>query len=239
MEDVSFVGDRFLLGAITQLQAMKSAAKIERKLIPYMYEQFNVIFAYVNQTSYVRSTAARALNAMTATFNRKNKLPTYILFMLDRDLLENIGYLEHGVSHVIKKILGWLTREVNHTINARISDLIRKNPGTVRSTPYVIWIQMFQRPEAQNCLGDYYNRHRPDFNDMLLNLISKYRDHRMIEITSLEKHHFNDQGDLNAQGYEKTWKEVDFRLKQFDRGDIDLRPDRFTSNGKFVGDRKY
>ena len=98
---------------------------------------------------------------------------------------------------------------------------------------------MFQRPEVQNSLGDYYNRHRPDFNDMLLNLISKYRDHHTIEITSLEKHHFNDQGDLNAQGFEKMWKEVDVRLKQFDRGDIDLRPDRFTSNGKFVRDRKY
>ena len=226
--------DKFLVSALPPLQAMKTASQLQCKPIPYVYEQFNITFAYVNQTSYVRSIAAWILNALIQTFNRKNKLPMYIIMIPDKDIWDNIGYFQEGTSLIIKKVLGWLAREINGTINGRINNLSAKNPGAVRSSPYIIWVQMFAR-HGTDCVSNHIYSHKRQFNDILLSMISKYRDHRTIEITSLEQQHFDGHGELTALGYEKFWKEVDFRIKQFDRGDIDLKPDCFTSKGKFVG----
>ena len=213
-----------MIDAVKHMQTMKTAVRLGRKPRPYLYEQFNLIFSYVNQSTYVRSIAARILNALIQTFNRKNKLLTYIVVMSEKDILDNIGYFESGTPYIIKRIVNWLTREINRAVNSRISDLIRKNPGAVRSCPYVIWIQLFQRPESEDNIKNHINSYWQEFNLAMNNAICKYRDHHTISITSIETQHFNGSGDLTALGYEKLWKEIDFRMKQFDRGDIDLKP---------------
>ena len=123
-EDIWFMGDNFLVSTLHSFQTMRTAARLNWKPVPYIYEQFNVTFAYINQTTYIRSTAARILNALIETLNRKNKLPTYIVIVVNKDLLANIGYFQNSITGIIERMVNWLVRKIHRMINIRVNNLL-------------------------------------------------------------------------------------------------------------------
>ena len=73
MEDIWFVRDKFMVTKIHAFQTLRAANCIERRSIPYVYQQFNVSFGYINQAPTISSTAARMINGLVDNFNRKKK----------------------------------------------------------------------------------------------------------------------------------------------------------------------
>ena len=109
-----------------------------------------------------------------------------------------------------------------------------KKPSAVRATPYVIWVQMIPRPPHRQPVEDNTITYCKQFNATLVDALTRYRDHKTINITSVEKQHFDSNGSFTAEGQEQFWKEIDFHLKQFNRGDIDLKLDVTTCDGKYL-----
>ena len=209
---------------IPALQTMRSANRLERKDEPYIYKQFNVRFAYTNLANTDTSTISRISNGLIKQLNRKKKLPTYLVFLLDYDILRNIEEIEDkelNVTHIIDEQLGWLFKKVQRSIDIRIEQLIKKCPGAVRINPTFIWVQMIDWPSTYQNKAVMEWRRR--YNRILLETMDKYHDQKDIKVTSLShKQHYHANGILSVEGCEQMWKEIDGKIRRIDMGqDID------------------
>ena len=219
IEDIWFVSDRFLVTKIPALQTMRSANRIERKNEPYIYKQFNVRFCYTNLANTDTITKSRISNALIDQLNRKKKLPTYLVFMPDYDILKNIENIQEiNAAPVIDEQINWLMKHVKRSIDIRIEQLVKKCPGAVRINPTFIWLQMIDRPIT------YQNKDvmewRRRFNRILLDTMDKYRDQKDMKVTSLlTRQHFHSNGILSVEGCEQMWLEIDDKIRKLDIGE--------------------
>ena len=122
----------------------------------------------------VRSFLARVTNVFAKGLNEQipPHLPQYMLMILDKDLVVNLGMYDYGISRAIEDMLKWLIINLNNMVEVRKQDLQKKRSGALStsSEPRFIWIQMIQRPE--HTLNKYKFSLTRKFNDILDDVIS-------------------------------------------------------------------
>ena len=92
----------------------------------------------------------------------------------------------------------------------------------------VIWVSMFKRPEITTSDDDYLKavNFRSIFNYILEeNLVSQHYMYIMsIEDLLEEPVNFKPNGKLSDMGMEDFWRELDYKMRKFNRRELDLKP---------------
>ena len=211
---------------VSALQSMRTSALINKKPPPYIYDQYNVFPFYSSQSSNVRKILVRLQHAFTEAFNRRIKLPKYIIILPDKDFIMAADFFEFGVKKLLCGLTMWLARELERMLDIRMNDLFEQRPGSVyHHETQVIWVRMTQRPPAPPSNERFKIQAVKSKMDTAIDeLIEARKNTHAINIDHLQPlAHFDQQGRLNHDGLLAFWKELDFQFKRFDRKEIDLK----------------
>ena len=144
------------------------------------------------------------LNGFIETLNAKDRLPKYIIVLLDRDILLDIDVFKPDAIRVTKALTDWLVRQLDMLIRRRRSDLLDKKPRAVYTgDPTVIFVRMITRVNRfpQGSKWDLIYALRPKFND-------------------------------SQKGKITFWYELDELIEHYDEGRVKLIPTPLQTNRK-------
>ena len=162
-DDIWLIGDRFINKSIDVLEdymGLFNAKTKHTQFDSYIATNYDVL-AYTNDDdSVVRSVLGRLRNALAIALNENDKLPKYILIVLDTDLMKCIKFSKPGLSELYGSTLKWLFNEFHAAI------VTRKNQLPAKAKKYM-YPQMFvvNVPQHKN-FSDNQNRHR--FNQCIV-----------------------------------------------------------------------
>ena len=229
LKDIWLVGDHFLRENFDILQDLRNSmtTKTSIKDQLYIYLFYNVVLYFASGTSRIRSLMARVLNSIIEGLNCKERLPKYVVILLDKDLIESLDYFDFGISEALEECVFWLIKEVNKLFEIRRDDIRGKRPGVLGTAtkPRVIWVAMLQRPIVNDaCMKEIYSK-RNKFNRSLEEGVNKFRYHHILFTDNVvETTHFDGLGKLAAKGKTEFWYEIVHQLKLFDSEQINLKP---------------
>ena len=104
-----------------------------------MQEYYNVI--PFNIANAVPRTIARVVNNLVNALNEHDRLPKFILVMLDKDLLMDLDVFLPTVIADMKQTTNWLVRQIDMIIRRKKAELLDKKPGAVYTgDPRVIFV---------------------------------------------------------------------------------------------------
>ena len=225
VQDAWFVGDEFLRETYQTLVQLKNLAVAARRNPPYLYQFFNVYGFYQNKASVIQGLA-RLLNSCIQGLNARPRLPKYLVFIPDRDLIDSIGYYGYGVTDVYVSCMFWLISQIDKCVKCRRAGLFDRKPGALSlDSPKVIWIKMLKRPYNGRQQFDQVMALRNRFNNALEEALAQYTksQHYILSI-KVDEDDFYRNGELTEEGKRDFWREVDSCLKRFDREEINLKP---------------
>ena len=227
--EVWLIGDAFLRAISLKLQAMKTKSAVDRTVKPYIYEYYNVVQMFPGMNSNTRPTVARIYNEFITALNEKPKLPRYIFFVLDREILDYVNYVAFGVNRIITELITWLMKNVDKSIELRKDDMRMKRAVSVSSSgePRLIFSTMIVRPMIKDTRRGFIFAQAKKYNDILEEVVLKYKHTHIIKpnIFPFDKDLFDNIGNLSALGADKFWRDFNNQVRSFDRCETDLRPD--------------
>ena len=230
LKDLWFVGDHFLRETYGVLQDLKT--QLTRKPTPandqlHIYQFYNVVLYFASAASRVKSLLARVLNSVIEGLNNKERLPKYVVVLLDKDLIENLDYFDYGIAEVLDECVYWLVKEINKAFETRRDDLRSKRAGALGTAtePCIIWLAMIQHPIVNDGrMKEIYSK-RGKFNRALKDAVCKFRYHHIMYTENMvECGHFDQIGKLTLKGKQEMWCEVIHQIKLFDLEQIYLKP---------------
>ena len=227
LDDVWIIGDLFLKEIFSTLQDLKTQAIAKKKPPPYLYEYFNVTFSIANADMFKTNFLTQIQNAVIDAFNNREKIPKYIMFILDKDILESTNVFGFGVRNLLEKWINWLIKSLEKSLSTRVDNLRNLRPGAIPSwESKIIWLKMINHPEV----GRDDQRFkilslRNKLNVIYEQIAESKKQHHYMDVCALEPvRHFDQIGKLNQYGKELLWKEIDYYFKKFDWKEINLKP---------------
>ena len=139
------MGDHFLKDSVDALYARRKAALKRNKSPPYLFDHFNV-------RSFYKCAGAKGVNRMlyplVEALNEHPKLPKYIIFFPDKDIIDSLHCQKIESALVMGSTLHYLIWQVDMFIDRRRQDIADKKPGALlqEGYPQVIWVRMLRRP---------------------------------------------------------------------------------------------
>ena len=224
MEDVWFVGDNFLRDIFHTFVEMQQFAIWKRKNPPYLYSFYNVFGYFQNKFSCVKGIV-RVYNAFLEGMNARKKLPRFVVFIMDKDFVVNANYFGYGATLVLERIFEWLMKKVNANFQRRKANLFNIKPGALALTSMkVIWVRMIKCPYG--CLQEFDKIFalRNHCNNAIENVLASATPQQYILSIKVDENDFHLNGELNDQGLNSFWKEMDTCLHLFDHDKINLKP---------------
>ena len=199
---------------------------MQQKPPPYIYEYFNVFCFFTSHRQFQNNIIARVQNAIVKAFNRREKLPKYIIMILNSDLLESTNHFTYGVKSMLVRWVSYLSKFIEKCISICKEQLFKIHPGAVvGANPRVVWVKMINKPQVpptDACYRIQLLTHK--FNTVIDDLTKAKRGNHTMMIRALEDPHFLPTGYLNQFGQMQFWKEFDYHFKRFDRREITLLP---------------
>ena len=209
----------------TTFQNMKIQAIAERRSVPYLYEHFNIFPFNSSQLQFQNNILTRLQNAAIEGFNRHDRLPRFIIIIIDRDILDSLGMYNFGARKIISRWMNWLENFIRKTILARLDQLMLKRPGAVASHPTkLIWVKMIKRPKIPSDNPQFQVLSlRNKMNLVIEEIVRDKRDNNYVNIISLDPNrHFDREGNINQYGMLQFWRELDYNIKMFEPGKATL-----------------
>ena len=206
-----------------------------------MYQCFNIYAWYGGNSG--KNSVAHILNAFINALNNRAFLPKYILFVIEDDIIQDTKPFDHGITHMLEKQLSWLLKQVNKYITRCRDDLHDKKLGALSSNfePRVIWLKMINPLDLDIEHICKARSVRARFNARMNNiLISEKYMHIMaiMDVYDYPQKYFDNFEKLSTSGLSIFWKEVDRKLRKFDRRKLELRLIPIsTSKNKEVNNR--
>ena len=207
-----------------------------------MYNCYNVIPFYTGASGPLKDTMMRLINSLTEAFNRKEKLPRYIFFVIDKDIVEAVmSDDDYKITDAIEMAFRWLARQCERFISARRENLVNERRGAVVFEPKICWFKMLQRPfisvtckEVSRSSFDSTRRYSDKMNKIIATrrknnnaideLAAKF-NHLVFEATNINVHQdFDNLGKLSFQGIKQMWKNFDNQQKAFELRKINWKP---------------
>ena len=197
-----------------------------------MNSYYNVEFNFQRPLCRIKLLEDRVFNAIVETMNNQEKLPKYLLVILDKDLIESLTTLDFGVKISMERILTWLIEELDKTFYWRKENIRSKKPGALTGPgePRLIFTSILDRPHNTDPRKHEIYRLVTKANGVLESVVRRHNRYcHLMYITSINEFlHYDYQGNLTPQGRVQFWKEVDEKMKNFDKGRIDLKPKEFS-----------
>ena len=119
IHDTWIVGDTFLREIYPTFQAMETQAVQSKKSPPYAFEYFKVFPFYSSNLQYSRNVLTRIQNAIVEAFNRRERLPQYMIIIMDKDIVEAAEHFTFGVKKIFDRWHKWLETTIQRFIAIR------------------------------------------------------------------------------------------------------------------------
>ena len=204
------------------------SASLENKNPPYIYEQYNVFIFFMPKSNQQVHTLGCIHHSIVEAFTRRYHLPRYILMILGKDIIEAANFYDYGEPHVLGKLVNWISKELQHCVEARAEDLYNHKPGATHAGTKIIWVKMIPcKSSSAHGFSDEEIKilaAKPEFNKALDGITEHRRFNHIMNIISLDQNHYDVYGRLTYQGKVQYWKELDYLVKKFDRKEITLSP---------------
>ena len=203
LQKLWFLGDNFLASSY-RIHVRKATAgewfvKDNFEIYPFCSSKFSS--KNINCLSRLQITVANGINMHAA-------LPEVMVFVLDDNLIQYLGYKKWGVASFYGPWIEWLLEEVNKLIESKWKQLPTKMK---LSKPQVYWVEL---PDHSNF--DHVNRDaRVKFNNCLLSVVKRYDNMRMIclkegwskmDSALVVNNHFT------ADGLSVYWRSIDWAV---------------------------
>ena len=226
--DLWLIGDDFLRDNIRKFFSIKRAAKKKGCDIPYLFNNYNIAGWWLNLAA---RGILRLINPLVEALNECCRLPKFIVFIPDKDLIINMEANNFCAEWVMGAILHYMIKQIDLYIECRKQDLMDKRIGAlVEDHPKIVWIRMLKRPQHLTSESAVYSL-CGKFNSILEErlLDSKHDNHYIISIL-IPDDQFDPQGNLLSASKSTFWKEFNRDMKKFDNGEITLNPRQFQAS---------
>ena len=232
--DFWILGYRFLQSLTNEFDAMLEEAKRDKKkLPPYIQDYFNVKFFADVKASALDKSITRILNSLTEAVNERNRLPKFLLVIIDKDMLSILDLFAFDANKAILETTSWLVKQIYTIVRRRRISITDKKLGAVfADDPKIIFVRMMRRYEHQpyhTILGRVFAA-RAKFNDALNDAVRGAEQFMLTVNNCNSPNHFNTRGDLSMQGSRAFWFEIDDLMDKFDNRKIKLLPAPVNTN---------
>ena len=105
----------------------------------FMYRNFEIeSYACDNKSSNDPLPLSRIRNLITKAHNRFNRLPKYIILVLEDDVVNATDYNDYGLALAYQRLVEWLAREYHRAVLSIKEKLPSK--AIANNCPHIIWI---------------------------------------------------------------------------------------------------
>ena len=215
-EQIWILGDNFVHDSaayITRLFGMEGAvlAPGEQSYISKKYQVH--LFKNSANVSHVRSALGRFRNLLASALNANDKLPKYIILVLENDLIRCIKFNQPGISELYGRVLRWLSDELHALVMSRKHHLLPK--AKKFAYPQIFWVCL---PYHQNFVNDV-NRHK--FNQCLETVVNMHPEMKSLKIRRIWSNvdsSVSRIGIITETGMQKYWRGIDEALEFWENG---------------------
>ena len=169
-----------------------------------------------------RSLVVKVFNEIVKALNVEEHLPKIIIIMFDMNLIEEVNFGGFGCKTIFEKLLQWLAKNLEITLEVQKSDLKSKGRGAIPrdDEPSLLWMKMLTRPFIKSDKGFIFAQCNT-FNAYLASMMSKIKNSQVIDVTlPLDVDNFDHTGHISGVGMEAVWCELNRIVCRIDR-DID------------------
>ena len=183
----------------------------------------------------------RIFNAFVEALNNRLKLPKYVFFVPDYNILKHIHAAQNNGLD-ITTCIEWLLKNIENFTSRREFQLFERRPGALLpGGPKFVWVKMFKRPEdlvGQNIPPEFKLRNK--FNNALESILaqgSSHFEHLILSIDIGEE--FTNFGSLTSSGKDRFWIELNTCLKKYELHQINLKPKIKNKEKRRKGSHKH
>ena len=175
---------------------------------------------HATSASRVTTATSRILNKLIDALNKNDRMPKYIIFLLDKDIIGDLKSIEYGATKNLANIVNWLARQCDILIHRKKLQISEKKPGASmgRNFPVCIFTTMLRRLEMFNRESNIARAcaMRPKFNE-IINEAAACQNYKVMDIHSCNTlDHFDRWGELTSKGKAVMWYEIDDLMERFD-----------------------
>ena len=119
----------------------------------HIHDLFNIFASYSSGlNNFERTTIARILNSLILGLNSTPYMPRYLLFVIDRYIIDSSDFFGYGNGQVLEGNIHWLVKEVKKCLTMRGENLKNVRPGALSSAmePRIVWVEMIVWPNLIN-----------------------------------------------------------------------------------------
>ena len=223
LNDVWIIGDSFVNEVYHVFQKMRDDARMDRRPLPYMYQQYNVACYTPNPKSVLKDVLARLVNCFIKALNNAKKLPRLVLVIPKDNRLKFINNNNFGVKMLSNRAISWVMTQMARALESKKENLQNRCPGSVISTETkMIWVEMFNRvTDVNKFLAVRYK-----YNEAMQEQVHQRIRHYIVDINDnmMDASLFNLANRLNGKGIIKFWNAIDKQIEAFDKREISLKP---------------
>ena len=205
---------------------MKRQVKNAKTRPPYIFEYYNVLGYCSAKNSATCRVIARVLNSVIEGLNTRERLPRFLIIMLDKDVIEDVYMFNYGASKQLCQVVRWLVKQIDIVLRHKWLELLEIKPGSVYTTdPKIILVSMLKHPlqfPRHSRMEDVVSL-RSKFNAALNRVANKFQC-SVLDLQSCDERHFDLMGKLNQFGMFTYWKELNHYIELFNKKRISLAP---------------
>ena len=230
LKEVWFLGDSTLKEWFIAFQSVKAQAMKDEQTPPYLFHYYDLDQLSDSSTSDNPSMLAWVNNVLVSRLNERLKphLLRYIVILLDIDLIKDIKIFDYGVADTFETTIKWLVNCVDRNIDAKKENLRNIRPEAIApaSEPRLIWVKALPRPEIMLAKSIFSLICK--FNNILENIIADDRHSHILKVDVQPNNtNFDRLRHLTPFGKIEFWRDLDNKLKEFDRGKTKLIPQKY------------
>ena len=193
----------------TTIIRTKNKAKLKNSRLPYLFDKYNILPFYAVSSSLNNSTIGRIFNQFIDGLNDNQWLPKYIVFTLDKDLIESAQHYGFGYKQVFSRILTWLASNIEDALEVRKDDLCGKRSRAFLEDTTLVWIKMVPRPFLKNVEKAFMFAQCTAFNNILQSTMAKFANTKVVSLYFPDDLNLFDAiGHLSSNGHALFWREL-------------------------------
>ena len=174
---------------------------------------FETTITAANRFSNYQSNAlVRIRNSLVKTINDRAELPKFLIFILEDDLIKNLGYNRTGAESGYSRVIDWLITEIKDVIEK--AKQIMPEKALRADYPYILWICPTSHMWYEN------NHSRKLFSTVLDKAVSEQKGMAALKLRQLwsdtNESLFKDKyAPLTERGIEILWQSIDKTIRYF------------------------
>ena len=179
----------------------------------------------------IQTVLGRIRNALVYALNAYDKLPRYVILVLDDDLIHCVNYTKPGTSEIYERDLNWLANEIHDVIFTRKNDLPKKAKRYL--FPQVFWVLLPLHKDLES------NQSRIHFNQCIEAVVARHKEMKLLRI----RRHWDFQVSdavinnlISSKGIHSYWVGIDEALAFWENGRKNLNGRDFNQKSSIKTD---